>query len=268
MYSQVKKASSFYTTIKEPQSSQACDPHRPAAPDIVYSEVNVEHGRNQSLASGVRNSYSLPYPEVSKVQKAPSPEMKKLTLKTPPSTPPKLSPKLISKIKTSLEIGVPDRNDQMYATSIADGKEFPKIGESMPYKLSSNSKHGECYDEFKYPKISAARDCEKDSDYEQVNISWSKTAFQDHYSRKPDNSAYAAIAYDQMQPRPSSLQSCNEDKYETIPAHFPKEDRNAGEENMYETVPHIFLKCTEMKQQARKNDNRKGFFFGGRKNKN
>ncbi|XP_069077343.1 uncharacterized protein [Pleurodeles waltl] len=269
MYSQVKKVSSFYAAIKDPQSSQESEPPRPAAPDIVYSEVSVEHGKKQSLASGVRNSYSLSYPEVSKVHKTPSPEMKKITLKTPPSTPPKLSPKLISKIKTSQEMAFPDQEYSIYATSITGGKESPKIGDSMPYDLPSSSKSGEFYDEFKYPNVSAAPTCEKDSDYEQVHTSWSKTAFQDHYSRQPDTLPYPTMTYDQMQPRPSSLESCNEDKYEKIAAYYPKDSRRtAAEENMYETVPHMFLKCTEMKQQPHKNDHRKGFFFVGRKNKN
>ncbi|XP_069480510.1 SH2 domain-containing protein 7 [Ambystoma mexicanum] len=265
MYSEVKKGNSFNTTIKEPLPTHVCDPRKSATPAIVYSEVNVEHARNQSFASGARGSYSLPCPEVQKAQKTPSPEMKKLTLKTPPSTPPKLSPKLISKAKTPPDTVVSEWEYSSYATSITVNNGSKKPGQGVPQDPPSNSKHGALYEEFTYSSVSTARSNNITNDYEQVPMSWPKAAFQDHNSRKQiTGSTYAGMTYDQMQPK-----SCTENTYERIPEAFLKEaGKTPEEEHAYEPVPLRFSKGDHMKQTGQKHEQRKGFFFTGRKNKN
>ncbi|XP_029431600.1 SH2 domain-containing protein 7 [Rhinatrema bivittatum] len=231
---QAKNMSTLYS-----QSSHKGDCKTFIVPEIVYSEINLQHDRS-SLS---------------------------------PTTPSKLSPKLTSQTRTSLAGEPSDQQFATYATSLKCTEGFKKPNGKNLYDTCSGCKDKQIHqsDSLRPPEFGVRNTT---STCKQIPAGCSKPAAYDHDSgqlpKSPSTVYTRASAYEQiaaLNSRASTLECQAEDTYEKIP-ESPSKCSTTDPDNTYEQLPLDFLKVAQIKlNPVQKHDKRRRFFFADRKNK-
>nr|XP_006117024.1 SH2 domain-containing protein 7 isoform X2 [Pelodiscus sinensis] len=267
-YSHIKKISSVYTLAKQAEcfNDKKVDLIKPSPPEIVYSEIMLEHGKSHSSFLWGQSAHSLPFCPSTSV------DTKKLTLHTPASAPPQLSPKLPIKTRTSVEFQSSEQVFATYAASLQSNEGLRKPDKSLSDSLTHST----------YRQIEKVKVCKPfvsgsdsgSNTYEQIPVGRPKSSTHDQAAEKLSKSSLtqANDTYDELSSlniRSSGTENCAENTYEKIPENFQKglsAKKISSIDNTHEQLSLDLVKGAEAKPNQ-KMDKRRRFFFADKKNK-